>query len=76
MNIVSEYWWLILIGFVSGIIAGRTTTSYRLFKADELVREAGELLKRTKAYRDEMEGFLNELKAKGCDIRENDRSQD
>lgn len=72
----TNYIWVALIGFVAGIIMGRTSTNYRLFKADELVRDAGILLERTKKLRDEMEELNDELKRKGCFIREDDSTQD
>ena len=69
-----EKWVITLfIGFVAGIIAGRTSTSYRLYMAQALAHEAGKLLDETARIKKETEVLYDKFESEGCFLREDGR---
>lgn len=60
-----------LISFVAGILSGRLSTYYRLFRAQKLVDDSGILLDQVKAIREEIGDYYEKLQREGCDLREN-----
>lgn len=82
MNI-PNYVWITLIGFSAGIITGRISTSYKLFRAEELFKNAEELFKDAKvlldrvvALRTEIGETYDKLKREGSVLREDNSPQD
>ena len=75
MNI-PNYIWITLIGFSVGIITGRISTSYKLFRAEELFKDAEVLLDKVAALRAEIGETYDKLKREGSVLREDNSPQD